>query len=126
MIFLIRHGETESDEEKWFIGWSDVPLSENGIEQARAWQKAFADTKFESIYCSDLSRARCTAEIIYGKRMMPICEIPAMREINLGELENLSMGMFASNFRKNGKIAGTIYFRSIKNTDIDRWANKHA
>ena len=91
MIFLLRHGEVHSGEEKRFIGWTDVPLNETGIRQAEAWRRALSDIAFERIYCSDLSRAKQSAEIIGERRRQDITVLPALREINLGELENLSM-----------------------------------
>jgi alpha-ribazole phosphatase len=106
MIFLLRHGEVQSDEEKRFIGWTDVPLSENGIRQARAWQYRFLHTAFERIYCSDLSRARGTAEIIGEKRQQGLTVMPALREINLGELENLSMRQVRERFPEKWRERG--------------------
>ena len=35
-IVLIRHGESAWNKENRFTGWTDVPLSEKGIEEARA------------------------------------------------------------------------------------------
>ena len=34
-IYLIRHGQTVDSEEKKYKGHIDVPLSEEGVEQAR-------------------------------------------------------------------------------------------
>ncbi|MBU1055061.1 MAG: alpha-ribazole phosphatase [Proteobacteria bacterium] len=90
MIFLIRHGEIECKGKERFIGQTDVPLNENGIQQAMSWQKVFSEKILERIYCSNLSRTRLTAQIICGKQSLKICEMPALREINLGELENYS------------------------------------
>jgi alpha-ribazole phosphatase len=91
MIYLIRHGEIDTHGEKRFIGSTDIPLTENGIRQARQWQVALSDTVFDKIYCSDLDRARRTAEIIGQKRGLTIRNTPALREINLGEFENLPL-----------------------------------
>ena len=84
-IILVRHGETRQHEEPMFIGQYDVPLSDEGREQAvKAGQEivrlmaedveaeALGMDKFgkepmpaiERIYSSDLERAKETAEII--------------------------------------------------------------
>ena len=34
-VVLLRHGESEWNKENRFTGWTDVPLSEKGIEEAR-------------------------------------------------------------------------------------------
>jgi broad specificity phosphatase PhoE len=110
MVYLLRHGEIESDQEKRFIGWTDVPLSEKGIRQAWAWQRVFSNTVFESIYCSDLRRARCAAGIVGEGRAMGVLEMPALREINLGELENLCMREFHRQFPETWPDRGVNVF----------------
>ena len=35
-ITLIRHGESAWNKENRFTGWTDVPLSDKGIEEARS------------------------------------------------------------------------------------------
>ena len=34
-LVLLRHGESQWNRENRFTGWTDVPLSERGIEEAR-------------------------------------------------------------------------------------------
>ena len=52
-IFLLRHGDIEPYERKTYIGQSDIPLSQVGIEQAKAWhgyfQKKLPEKKFAVI-----------------------------------------------------------------------------
>ena len=70
-IFLIRHGTPESrDEEKRYIGWTDLPLSRQGRKEARQLGHCFAqrlpDAPFR-ILTSPLARCRSTAmEICQG------------------------------------------------------------
>ena len=35
-LVLVRHGESEWNKENRFTGWTDVDLSEKGIEEAKA------------------------------------------------------------------------------------------
>ena len=84
-IILVRHGETRQHEEPMFIGQYDVPLSEEGRQQAVKLGQEIAGLmaedveaellgmdKFgkepmpaiERIYSSDLERAKETADII--------------------------------------------------------------
>jgi probable phosphoglycerate mutase len=110
MIYLLRHGEIDSDGEKRFIGWTDLPLNENGIRQAREWQVRLADTVFEKVYCSDLNRTRETAVIIGGKRGLDIRNTPALREINLGEFEALSLSEVKNRFPDKWRERGENIF----------------
>ena len=85
-IYVIRHGESENNlKEKW-TGWYDTPLTEKGIEDAKAAGKILCGVSFDKIYASDLSRAVNTA-----KTALPNCEYETsalLREVNVGNLEN--------------------------------------
>lgn len=67
MILLARHGETDDNVPPLrFQGQRDTPLNERGRAQARelAERVAALDPPIASLWCSDLSRARETAEIV--------------------------------------------------------------
>jgi 2,3-bisphosphoglycerate-dependent phosphoglycerate mutase len=71
MILLARHGETDDNVPPLrFQGQRDTPLNERGREQARelAERVAALDPPVASLWASDLSRARETAEIV-GERI---------------------------------------------------------
>jgi probable phosphoglycerate mutase len=110
MIYLLRHGEIDSEGEKRFIGWTDLPLNEDGIRQAREWRARLADTVFETIYCSDLNRTRETAAIIGEKRGLGIRDTPALREIHLGEFETLSLAEVKNRFPDKWRERGENIF----------------
>jgi alpha-ribazole phosphatase len=110
MIYLLRHGEIDSEREKRFIGWTDLPLNENGVRQARQWRTKLSGTVFEKIYCSDLCRTRQTAEIICEKRGVDIRDTPALREIHLGEFETLLMAEIKDRFPDKWRERGENLF----------------
>ncbi len=71
MILLARHGETDDNVPPLrFQGQRDTPLNARGREQARelAERAAALDRPVSSLWSSDLSRARETAEIV-GERI---------------------------------------------------------
>jgi broad specificity phosphatase PhoE len=71
MILLARHGETDDNRPPLrFQGWRDTPLNETGRAQSRelAEQLATRAEPIASLWSSDLSRARETAEIV-GARL---------------------------------------------------------
>ncbi|MBR3104032.1 MAG: cob(I)yrinic acid a,c-diamide adenosyltransferase [Lachnospiraceae bacterium] len=79
-INLLRHGETERQEEKRYYGKTDVALSEEGRE------KLFASgNKPERVYVSGLSRSRQTAEIIYPGAEYIV--VPELNEMDFGDFE---------------------------------------
>ena len=63
-ILIIRHGETAWNRGKIFRGIYDIPLNENGKQQARLAAEALKDMKLDAAYTSPLSRAKESAEII--------------------------------------------------------------
>jgi broad specificity phosphatase PhoE len=86
-IFLLRHGESVSNREHTFGGWSETPLTELGIEQAKVLKRRLGREKIEVAYCSDLVRTKQTIKhaelgcrVIYSK---------SLRERSYGELEGL-------------------------------------
>ena len=110
-IFLLRHGHVEfsgaeSGSPKRFHGQTDTPLSHTGREQARVWHSELAEKKVTGIYASDLVRCAETARIIAGKESVEVQLLPALREINLGKLEGLSMDFVRTRFPEEWKKRG--------------------
>ena len=87
MIYFIRHGETEYNKDARFQGHLDIPLSEIGINQAKQALENSKEYKFDKIYCSPLSRARQTAEIINSHHNVNIIEDDRLKEIYMGSLQ---------------------------------------
>lgn len=66
-LYLIRHGQTYGNAERFVQGWSDVDLTELGKSQAARAGMLIKDIEFEKIFCSDLQRTRTTASIVFGE-----------------------------------------------------------
>ncbi|HXD64644.1 MAG TPA: histidine phosphatase family protein [Solirubrobacteraceae bacterium] len=68
-VRLARHGETDDNVAPMrFQGWTDTPLNDTGRRQAGELAERVAGTGIASLWASDLSRARETAEIV-GRRI---------------------------------------------------------
>jgi broad specificity phosphatase PhoE len=68
-IRLARHGQTNDNLEPYrFQGWTDTPLNDTGRRQAHELAERVAGDGIASLWASDLSRARETAEIV-GERI---------------------------------------------------------
>lgn len=83
-LYFIRHGRQNSG-----LCNVDVPLDDAGIRQAELVAKRLELYNINKLYCSNLIRARETAEII-GKNLglQPIIE-EDFREISFGDMEGL-------------------------------------
>ncbi len=90
-IILVRHGETVWNKERRAQGFSDIPLSETGEEQANALASALKNEDIASVHASDLSRSLRTAEIIALPHQIMTKIDVRLRELNQGELEGQSL-----------------------------------
>jgi broad specificity phosphatase PhoE len=87
-VLLARHGETDDNREPIRVqGFTDTPLNETGRRQAAELAGRVAGEGVISLWSSDLSRARETAEIV-GERigLTPLLDA-RLREANRGEWE---------------------------------------
>lgn len=89
-LYFIRHGETESNRERRYQGWTESPLSETGIRQAEKASFFLAGASLDGLFCSDLQRAAATARVIgAGCGLAPVTN-PLLREIHFGRWEGLT------------------------------------
>jgi len=98
-VFLIRHGETLWNQEQRCQGFTDVELSEKGLEQAQKLARYLAKNIYLSaVFSSDLRRAKQTAEIIAQKQLLTVQVDPRLRELNQGELEGRNLMSMLENY----------------------------
>lgn len=69
-LYIVRHGETNSNIRQACLGHTDVPLNEKGMEQVRHLAKKLIDVEFNSVYVSPLTRAVDTAAPLKKKAAM--------------------------------------------------------
>lgn len=86
-IYLVRHGETDWNVQKRVQTHTDIPLNKKGIEQAYQLKERLASIPFSHAYCSNLSRARETLQIILQNRSIPFIEKEELRESFLASFE---------------------------------------
>jgi probable phosphoglycerate mutase len=107
----MRHGETDGDGVKRYLGQTDLPLSRRGRMQAEAWGRYFRRIPLAAIVSSDLTRARESAAIIAGQGETPLKVKTGLREISLGSWENMAFSEVQEKaqgeFRKRGAAIDT-------------------
>jgi broad specificity phosphatase PhoE len=87
-VLLARHGETDANVPPIRVqGFTDTPLNDKGRRQAAELAELMASETIASLWSSDLSRARETAEIV-GRRigLQPRLD-PRLREASRGDWE---------------------------------------
>lgn len=95
-IYLVRHGRPQlPDEQKYYLGQTDLPLSAQGQKQAlwlqQFFQNQIAQQEISCIYHSPLQRCHDTARIIASDQV-PCVAVCDLQEIALGEWEMQLMG----------------------------------
>ena len=87
---LVRHGQTEWNNEERAQGHMDIPLNARGLAQAALAGGRLAPVHFDAAYCSDLSRVVATAEQIMQGRDIPLNKLKKLREKSFGDLEGIT------------------------------------
>ena len=87
MLYIMRHGKTDWNNEFRLQGRTDIPLNEEGRRMAMDAAKKYASVHFDVCYCSPLSRARETAEILLSGRGVPIISDGRLVEMCFGDFE---------------------------------------
>ena len=64
IVILVRHGQSIWNAQNRFTGWTDVELSEKGIDEAEEAGRQLSHINFGVVHTSDLIRAQRTAKII--------------------------------------------------------------
>ncbi len=84
-LLLIRHGETEWNRQSRFQGQIDVPLNDNGREQARRAGEFLKDVRIDFAVSSSMLRPKETAELILKHHPQVELKLEdGMREISHG------------------------------------------
>ena len=88
-LILGRHRHTPLNSpgaDERLRAWLDVPLDEQGLREAAETAKRLTNYPIEVIYCSDLRRARQTAEVLRRRVKAPVTATKELRPWNLVRL----------------------------------------
>lgn len=92
-LILLRHLQSQWNLENKFTGWTDVPLSKEGIGSAKEVAGKLVGFPIDKVYTSPLSRNKDTVSLILenlGKKGLPIVIDKALDERNYGKLQGLN------------------------------------
>ena len=91
-LILLRHLESQWNKENRFTGWTDVPLSSEGIDSAKEVAEKVEGIDINKVYTSPLFRNKETVRLILenlDKTDIPVVIDKALDERNYGELQGL-------------------------------------
>jgi 2,3-bisphosphoglycerate-dependent phosphoglycerate mutase len=113
-VVLIRHGESQWNQENRFTGWTDVPLAEKGIQEGRDAGRLLKKEgfSFDLAYTSVLKRANQTLNLALEEMdelWVPVVKDWRLNERHYGALQGLDKGETAA---KHGEEQVKIWRRS--------------
>ncbi|MBC1903774.1 histidine phosphatase family protein [Listeria innocua] len=89
-VYLVRHGKTMFNTSRRVQGWSDTPLTNEGIEVAEFLGRGLRGIPFDSVYTSDRGRTIETAGIVLRESKqthLKLNELSDFREFGFGKFE---------------------------------------
>lgn len=89
---FVRHGQTEQNRQRMYLGHSDVPLNEQGMAEAKSLVERLKKMAVQpaAIYMSDLLRCVQTAKPLCDEWDLAASAVPALRELSFGDWELLT------------------------------------
>ncbi|MBC1378736.1 histidine phosphatase family protein [Listeria innocua] len=89
-VYLVRHGKTMFNTSRRVQGWSDTPLTNEGMEVAEFLGRGLREVPFDAVYTSDRGRTIETAGIVLRESKqahLEISELSDFREFGFGKFE---------------------------------------
>lgn len=102
-LVLLRHGESVWNKENLFTGWTDVDLSDKGMEEARSAGRLMRDEglDFDVCYTSFLKRAIHTLNLALeemDREWLPVIKAWQLNERHYGALQGLNKADTAAKY----------------------------
>lgn len=102
-LVLLRHGESVWNKENLFTGWTDVDLSDKGMEEARSAGRLMRDEglDFDVCYTSFLKRAIHTLNLALeemDREWLPVTKAWQLNERHYGALQGLNKADTAAKY----------------------------
>ena len=101
-LVLLRHGESTWNKENRFTGWTDVPLTDKGIEEAKEAGRILKKEgyTFDVVFTNVLKRATKTTKIVLKEMNLdiPVHESWRLNERHYGALQGLNKAEMAAKF----------------------------
>ncbi|HEX2565403.1 MAG TPA: 2,3-diphosphoglycerate-dependent phosphoglycerate mutase [Burkholderiales bacterium] len=109
-LVLLRHGESDWNRENRFTGWTDVDLSQSGLQEARAAGKLLkaGGYRFDLAYTSVLKRAIRTLWMALEEldlMWIPVEKSWRLNERHYGALQGLNKAEMAAKFGEQQVLA---------------------
>ncbi|MFQ5690858.1 MAG: histidine phosphatase family protein [Gemmatimonadota bacterium] len=89
LLYLVRHGQTDSNVARVYSGWNDDSLNETGRSQVHALATRLAPEGVERIFASPVRRAVETAQSLARRLGATVRTVHDLHEIEIGPWKGL-------------------------------------
>ena len=101
-IIFLRHGQAQNNTERVLAGRTDgVPLTENGIKQAKNAAEFIEKMNVSTIYTSPIDRAKHTAEIVANHNSLECVIDERLIELDMGKFTGMK---YDDIFSRHGNV----------------------
>lgn len=121
-LYVVRHGKTLFNTVHRAQGWSDTPLTAEGMEVAKKAGRGLKPVDFIAAWSSDSGRARETAKLILAERdkSLPLQEREALREVFFGSFEgDTNENMLTVAGKKSGYASSAQLMAAFNSKKVD-------
>jgi broad specificity phosphatase PhoE len=123
-IILVRHGQTPWNKDKIFRGSKDIPLNDQGREEARLAGEWLKGETIHAAYTSPLSRSRDTALAIARHHNLEVKDLPGLADLCYGDWEGVPLKevkvKYADLYRQWEAAPHDVHFPNGETLDILR------
>src|SRR4051794_13734292 len=105
LFLFVRHAHSTLNVEGRVNGDPavEVPLTEEGVEEATRLGHQLAQLPLDLCVHTRFDRTRETARAILGERDVPVLEEPLLDDIDVGELEGVTIGEYRAWKREHAR-----------------------
>lgn len=102
-LILLRHCETDPNDENKYLGSTDTALNRTGRLRAELIAEKFKNININKIYSSNLKRSYETANAIAKEQALKVEKLPGLNEINFGNWEGLTFDEITAVQKENAE-----------------------
>ena len=103
-LILVRHGQTDWKKQNRVQGSLDIPLNNEGTEEAKALASELSKQKIDAIYSSPSSCCFSTACEIATPHKLKVKKINELSELNQGVWQGLLLSSIKKRYKKQYSI----------------------
>ena len=85
-LWLVRHGQTDWNRDRRLQGRAEIPLNQQGRQEAAALRLVLRDHLFAGVWASSATRSVVTAQLAYGEAIVDA----RLDEFDFGRLEGMT------------------------------------